>query len=127
MDLVEGPRKRIADRRNRATRLGGAHLKAHDLSKEQAPITLRRVFTVVFGRCLFKGTVKSIGEKQAARCVYSAVDNVEHLSRRSIEGDGVVSRRRIAREVPEKRTVIALLKLAIIGAVPWCQRQNILI
>lgn len=105
MGLGEGPRKRIADRRNRATRLGSAHLKAHDLSKKRAAHNVEPVFVVVFGHCLFNGTVESAREKQAARCIYSAVDNVEHLSRRSIEGDGVISRRRIAREAAQKRTV----------------------
>jgi hypothetical protein len=52
MNLGERPAKRIADRRNRATRLGGAHLKAHGSSKKRAAHNFEAVFAVVFGRCL---------------------------------------------------------------------------
>jgi hypothetical protein len=42
---------------------------------------------------LLDGAVEAAREKQAARRILGAIDDVEHLPRRSIEGDGVVARR----------------------------------
>jgi hypothetical protein len=44
-------------------------------------------------RYLLDGAVEPIWKKQAARRILWAIDNVEHLPRRSIEGDGVVAGR----------------------------------
>ena len=63
------------------------------------------VFTLLPRGSYLIGPFNASGKNRPLDAFGGAVDDIENLPSGSIEGDGVVSRRRIAREAPEKRTV----------------------